>query len=118
MYALDGTLQEPFLPRHADGSLQYSPVGDSDAEGVLDVVDLDIPDAEDDQEGSEASVVTSNICTALYLSMLCLGKGSMPHISAATFYCQSSQSAVVKHIRLCLKACLSANLASTMTRVS
>ncbi|KAK9827525.1 hypothetical protein WJX74_008224 [Apatococcus lobatus] len=54
LWALDATLPEPFLARHPNGSLRSSPVGDGDAEGTLEVVEMDMLDTDDDNS-SEAS---------------------------------------------------------------
>lgn len=57
LWALDATLPEPFLTRHPNGALCSSPIADGDAEGTMEVVEMELLDDDDDDEGecSEAS---------------------------------------------------------------
>ncbi|KAK9842411.1 hypothetical protein WJX84_005751 [Apatococcus fuscideae] len=55
LYALDATLPSPFLKRNADGSLVSSPIDYGDAEGTLEVVEMDLLDTDDDEADGDGS---------------------------------------------------------------
>lgn len=59
LWALDATLPEPFLARHPNGSLRNSPVEDGDAEGTLEVVEMDLFDTDDEEGSSNGSSAVS-----------------------------------------------------------